>query len=88
MGGEFPLDASGRVRDTVLAVGGGVDLLAIALLRCAFFCFYSRVFRGPIVAYLTELKEKKGSLLLFCKVYFFIFLHRLIVRCFTSAYVI
>ncbi len=63
------MDVSGRVRGVVLMVGGGVDLSAIALLRCAFFYFYSRVSGGAIVACLTELEEKKGSLLLFCKVH-------------------
>lgn len=52
------MDAFGMTRGAVLAVGGGVDLSAIAL-RCALLCFCSRVFGGAIIACLTELEEKK-----------------------------
>lgn len=35
LGGGFPEDAFGRVRGVVLAVGRGIDLLAMALLCVA-----------------------------------------------------
>lgn len=85
--GGFPIDASGMVRGAMLAIGGGVDLSAIALIRYTLFYFNSRVSRGAIVVYLTRLKEKK-FIVIFCKVQFFIFIHRLKARCFISAYVI
>lgn len=66
-GGGFPMDTYGRVSGVALAVGGGVDLSPIAC--CTFFCFYSRVSRGAIIACLTELEETEDLLLLLCKVH-------------------
>lgn len=66
-GGGFPMDASSMVRGVVLTIGGGVDLSAIALLRCTIFYFCSRVFGGAIVAHLI-------------KFIFFMFIHRLIAK--------
>lgn len=69
IGGGLHTDASAITKGAVLSVGGSVDLSAIAFLRCAFFCFCSRVSRGAIIAFLTRLKDKK-FIVIICKLIF------------------
>lgn len=72
-GGEFSTNASRRVSGVMLVVGGGGDLSAIALLRCAFFHFRSRVFVGAIITCFTELEEKKSLFYYFVR--FILYIH-------------
>lgn len=53
VGRGFSMDASSMTKGVVLAVGGDVNLSAIAFLHCAFFCFYNRVSMVAIVACLS-----------------------------------